>query len=337
MVVIDVHSHIFTDALISALADSGIRSQLAYAQQPDGQVMLTFDGTPKLGPIPQGIRDVDVRLRDMDHQGVDMHILATAPMLFSYDEPPEVGLEIARRCNDGFIEIARQHPRRFNVFAHLPLQDVGRSLAELERVAGDPLVRGVQIGSHVDGTNLDHPAFEPIWADLERRDLPILVHPYQPAGRDRLRSHYLHNLIGNPLDSTIAIASLIFGGVIDRHPELRFCFVHGGGFAPYQIGRWDHGWTCRPESRTIDRPPSEHLSTMYFDTLTHDGLSLTFLGERAGWDHIVLGSDYPFDMAAPDPVRRVEMIGLDAERVEGVLERNAEALLRGPAVAETRR
>jgi aminocarboxymuconate-semialdehyde decarboxylase len=331
--IIDVHSHIFTDALIAALADSGMRSELAYALEPDGQVMLTFDGKPRLGPIPQGIREVDARLRDMDRQGVDMQILATAPMMFSYDEPPAVGLEIARRSNDCFIGIARQHPRRFNVFAQLPLQDVELSRVELRRVAAEPLVRGVQVGSHVDGTNLDDPAFEPLWADLERSSLPVLVHPYHPAGANRMRSHYLHNLVGNPLDSTIAIASLIFGGVTDRFPGLRFCFVHGGGFAPYQIGRWDHGWAHRAESRGIDRPPSEYLQGMYFDTLTHDPLSLRFLGQRAGWDHVVLGSDYPFDMATPDPVRAVEEVVLDPDSLRAVLEGNAEALLRGTGVA----
>jgi aminocarboxymuconate-semialdehyde decarboxylase len=337
MTIVDVHTHIFTDALIAELADVGMRSQLAFDRRPDGQVMLTFDGKPRLGPIPEGIRDVDVRLRDMDRQGVDMHILATAPMLFCYNEPADVGREIARRCNDGFIDIARQHPSRFNVFAQLPMQDVEGSLAELERVAADPLVRGVQIGSHIDGTNLDDPSFAPLWADLERRDMPVLVHPYAPAGHDRLRAHYLINLIGNPLDSTIAIGSLIFSGVPDRYPGLRFCFVHGGGFAPYQIGRFDHGWNCRAESRTIDRPPSEHLKKMYFDTLTHDELSLTWLGQRVGWDHVVLGSDYPFDMATPDPVRAVESIGLDADNEAAVLQHNAETLLRSRAIVGTDR
>jgi len=334
--IIDVHTHIFTDELISALADVGMRSRLGFDRRPDGQVMLTFDGKPRLGPIPEGIRDVDVRLRDMDRQGVEEHVLATAPMLFCYNEPADVALEIARCCNDGFVDIARQHPDRFSVFAQLPMQDVDRSLIELERVAADPVVRGVQIGSHVDGTNLDDPAFEPLWADLERRDLPVLIHPYAPAAHDRLRAHYLINLIGNPLDSTIAIASLIFGGVLERYPSLRFCFVHGGGFAPYQIGRFDHGWSCREESRTIERPPSEHLKKMYFDTLTHDGLSLAMLGERVGWDHVLLGSDYPFDMATPEPVRAVEALGLDTERQAKVLETNAETFLR-PAAAASKR
>lgn len=333
MTIIDVHTHIFTDSLISALDDVGMAARIGFDRRSDGQVMLTFDGKPRLGPIPEGIRDIDVRLRDMDRQGVEVHVLATAPMLFCYNESGDVALEIARRCNDGFGDIARLHPDRFSVFAQLPMQDVERSLAELERVAEDPQVRGVQIGSHVNGTNLDDPMFEPLWHDLERRDLPVLVHPYAPAGRARLGAHYLINLIGNPLDSTIAIASLIFGGVLDRYPRLRFCFVHGGGFAPYQIGRFDHGWRCREESRSTDRLPSEQLKKMYFDTLTHDELSLTMLGERVGWDHVLLGSDYPFDMASAEPVRAVEAIGLDAERQREVLETNAQDFLRSVATA----
>ncbi|MGH9245326.1 MAG: amidohydrolase family protein [Acidimicrobiales bacterium] len=193
---------------------------------------------------------------------------------------------------------------------------------------------GVEIGTNVNGQDLDAPDLEELWSTLEAADLPVWIHPDQRAiaGSDRLAPYYLVNLIGNPLESTIAIASLIFGGVIERHPGLRFGFVHGGGFAPYQIGRWDQGWGCRAEPRTvIDRiSPSEYFGRLYFDSLTHDPLSLELLGRRVGWDHVVLGSDYPFDMAAADPVDALERVALTPDQRESVLTRNAERFLRPP-------
>jgi aminocarboxymuconate-semialdehyde decarboxylase len=212
------------------------------------------------------------------------------------------------------------------------LQDIDASIAEIDRVAGFPRVRGVQIGSNVDGMDVDDPSLEPVWADLERRNLPVWFHSDQRsiAGADRLKTYYLQNLIGIPLESTIAAAKLIFGGVLDRHPDLRFGFTHGGGFSPYQLGRWEHGWNVRPEPKVhiAETGPRHYYARMYFDSLTHDALSLEMLGRRVGWDHVVLGSDYPFDMASPDPVEGVDAVELgDAER-SMVLEANANRFLR---------
>ena len=333
MSIVDVHSHIVTEDLIDALAASGMRNVPSFESDENGEVTLALGGRPKLGPIARTILDVDARVEEMDRLGVDTQVLAIAPMLFGYGEEPEVGAAMAVASNDCFIDIARSRPDRFNVFAGLPLAAPDAACAEIDRVASQPLVRGVQIGSHVHGTNLDDPSLEPVWDRLEQHDLAVLVHPYAVAGADRMKSHYLQNLIGNPLDSTIAIASLIFGGVAARHPGLRFCFVHGGGFAPYQIGRWDHGSRCRPEPRTgTSDSPSDLLARMYFDTLTHDQLALRFLGERVGWSHVVLGSDYPFDMATPDPVRAVRDLGLRPDDEHQVLEGNATRLLRPASV-----
>jgi aminocarboxymuconate-semialdehyde decarboxylase len=167
---------------------------------------------------------------------------------------------------------------------------------------------------------------------LEDRGLPVWIHPDQRsiAGAERLNVYYLQNLIGIPMESTIAIAKLIFGGVLHRHPGLRFGVTHGGGFAPYQVGRWQHGWEVRsePKVNVTDTTPRETFSTFYFDSLTHDPVSLRMLGERMGWDHVVLGSDYPFDMASSDPVGAVESAGIGARAETQVLEQTADAFLR---------
>jgi aminocarboxymuconate-semialdehyde decarboxylase len=276
--------------------------------------------------------DPALRLADMDRQRVDVQLLSVPPPNFHYHVPADVGGAFAAAQNDAMLRLAEKHPDRFAVFATLPLQSPEAAVAETARMAVHGRVRGAEIGTNVQGRNLDDPALEPVWTALEEADLPVWIHPDQRdiAGADRLAQYYLVNLIGNPLESTIAMASLIFGGVVERHPGLRFGFVHGGGFTPYQIGRWDHGWGCRPEPRSViaDVPPSEHFGRFFFDSLTHDALSLELLGRRVGWDHVVVGSDYPFDMGSDEPVTAVEKVDLTPQQRRSVLERNAERFLR---------
>jgi aminocarboxymuconate-semialdehyde decarboxylase len=293
---------------------------------------LRYPGKERLGPLPEGIFDPDVRLADMDRQRVDLQAIAIPPPNFHYHVPGAVGADFARIQNDHLLALSDSRPDRFHVLATLPLQDIDSSLQELSRVAGEGRVRGVQIGTNVEGADLDDLRFRPVWEALEEEDLPILLHPDQRsiAGAPRLASFYLQNLIGLPLESTIAAAKLILGGVLDACPRLRIGFVHGGGFTPYQIGRWDHGWGCRPEPKSVvaDTPPGAYLRTMFFDSLTHDPLSLELLGRRVGWEQVMLGSDYPFDMASDDPVGEVEAVAMNPEERHGVLGGNATRFLR---------
>ena len=331
MPTIDVHAH--------AIAPEGLQEMAA--AHPDhgprlvteaGRSYLSYPGRERLGPLPPAIFEPRLRLTDMDRQRVDLQVIAIPPPNFGYHIPPGAGQDFARIQNDGLISLSDSQPDRFHAFGTLPLQDVPASLAEIRRLASFPRIRGVQVGSNVDGIDLDDARFEPIWTELETHDLPVWIHPDQRslAGADRMRIYYLQNLVGLPLESTIAATKLIFGGVLERHPGLRFGFVHGGGFIPYQAGRLDHGWKVRrePKEVTANTPPGEYLRTMFFDSLTHDVLSLDLLGRRVGWDHVVLGSDYPFDMAADDPVGAVEAIGLPEAKLKGVLEANAQAFLR---------
>lgn len=326
----DVHAHLLVPESLRSMREAFPDAGPELITDETG-AYLRYPGRERLGPMPAQMFDVDTRLAAMDRQRVDVQVLAVPPPQFHYHVPRDVGVAFARLQNDGLLAVADARPERFSVFATLPLQDIDAAVAEIERVAAHPLVRGVEIGSNVNGTNLDDPAFEPLWEGLEARDLPVWVHPDQRsiAGADRISSYYLQNFIGIPLESTIAIASLIFGGVLERHPGLRFGFVHGGGFAPYQVGRFDHGWAVRPEPKVrIDRPPSTYFGELYFDSLTHDRISLELLGRRVGWDHVMLGSDFPFDMASDDPVGAVEALGLPPEHQKAVLETNAETFLR---------
>jgi aminocarboxymuconate-semialdehyde decarboxylase len=268
----------------------------------------------------------------MATQRVDLQVIAVPPPNFYYHLPAEVGADFATIQNDNLMALSDSQPDRFHVFGSLPLQDLAASQRELDRIADHPRVRGVQIGSNIDGVDLDDPRFTPIWKALESRNFPVWIHPDQRsiAGADRLKTYYLQNMIGIPLESTIAATKLIFGGVLERHPRLRFGFVHGGGLAPYQVGRFDHGWSVRPEPKAFvaETKPSDYFRTMFFDSLTHDPISLELLGKRVGWDHVVLGSDYPFDMASTDPVGAVDTITLSSSDRAKVLAENATRFLR---------
>jgi aminocarboxymuconate-semialdehyde decarboxylase len=328
MPVTDVHAHAVSAEMAEAIADAGASVRPALIEDQEG-TYLQLGEKMRFGPHPRGLVDMEVRLSDMDRQGVDVQALAVPPMLFGYKEPPEIGLAVTRAINSALLKIARVRPDRFQVLADLPLGDPAAAAVEVNLLASEPLVRGVQIGTHVGTQHLDDPAFEPVWAALEESNLAVLVHPYAMNALGWPPRYHLGNLIGNPVESTVAIATLIFGGVLSRHPGLRFAFVHGGGAAPYLIGRWDHGWECRPEARQhIDEPPSKYLCRLFIDIVTHDRLSLEMLGRRVGWDRVVLGTDHPFDMAEHDPVGRVRALGLAEADEARVLYRNAEALLR---------
>lgn len=333
MTVVDVHAHaIVPDALVRMAERSPDHGPVLVERA--GNKYLEYPGRSNLGPLPPAIFDPALRMEAMDRQRVDLQVIAIPPPNFHYHLPPAIGVDFAIIQNDALIGLSDTSPGRLHAFATLPLQDVSASVAEVERLAPHDRVRGVQIGTNIDGVDLDNPRLEPIWAMLESTGLPVWLHPDQRAiaGANRLDDYYFKNLIGLPLESTIALARLVFGGVMERHPGLRFGFVHGGGFAPYQLGRWDHGWKVRPEAKMHipDRSPTAHLTNVYFDSLTHDPVSLGMLGERVGWDRVLLGSDFPFDMAEPDPVGAVEAIGLDTGNQRLVLEQNAVAFLRPP-------
>lgn len=329
--VIDIHAHAIVPTALLRMEEAHPEHGPALFEE-EGQRYLRYPGRAPLGPLPNPIFEPALRLVDMDQQGVDIQVIAIPPPNFHYHVPAEVGVSFARIQNEELVAMSDAQPDRFHVFGTLPLQDVTASLKEIDWLARIPRVRGVQVGSNIAGTDLDDPGLGPVWDALEAVGLPVWIHADQRAiaGGERLNVYYLQNLVGIPMESTIAIAKLIFGGVLGRHPGLRFGVTHGGGFAPYQVGRWQHGWEVRPEPKehVSDPDPRTLFSSIYFDSLTHDPISLRMLGERVGWDHIALGSDYPFDMASPDPVAAVDAADLTGEVREQILERTPAAFLR---------
>ncbi len=318
MITIDAHAHLVSPAAVERIARELPDHAPVFSDRSDGRFLVYPSGRVS-GPLPAGMTDPESRARDMDRQRVDLQLLSPSPPQFGYRLPLAAAVAQSEIVNDETVALARSDAHRYRALLTLPLQDADAAVAEWRRWRGEGLVVGVELGANVAGENLDIAALEPVWKELAAQSAFVLIHS-APAESEQWSRHFLRNLVGNPFDSTLAIGSLIFGGVLERHPELRLCFVHGGGFAPYQIGRWDRAWELRSGLRQhTPNPPSSYLRQVYFDTLTHDLDSLRFLGGKVGWDRVVLGSDYCFDMASDDPVFEVESLQLDEHDHEAVL------------------
>lgn len=249
------------------------------------------------------LTSLDERLADMDAAGVDVQAIFPAPHQYYYWSPADVGLAACRAINESIAQIVESHPRRFVGMGCVPLQEPRLAVEELQRMARDLGLRGVEIGTNVNGQELSSNALRPFFAKAEELGLLVFMHPLGTTEGRRLSEHYLVNLVGNPLDSTIALSRLIFDGVLAAHPSLNICIAHGGGYLPFYPGRLDHGHSVRPDSRErISEPPSTHLRKIYFDTVVFEPRQLAYLVDLYGADHVLLGTDYPYDMGEPDPV-----------------------------------
>ncbi len=279
--------------------------------------------------IKPKMMSVDVRLADMDKMGVDVQAISVPPFQFYYWAEPEVGRDAARDMNDQMATVVGDHPDRFVALATLPLQNTEMALAEMQRCVKDLGMRGIEISTNVNGDELSDPRLAPVFAKAEELGLVIFIHPEGFTQPDRMAGHYLINLVGHPLESTLAISALIFDGVLARHPGLKICVAHGGGFLPAYAGRMDHAYHARPDVRDgLAKPPGEYLKQLYFDSMVFAPDQLKYLIDKFGADRILLGTDYPLDMGESDPlglIGRVE--GLDEASVAAIAGGNAAGLL----------
>jgi aminocarboxymuconate-semialdehyde decarboxylase len=278
--------------------------------------------------IRDALRDPQKKIRDMDEKKIALSVLSSTPFAFFYEVEDDLAVELARFQNDRLAEMVKRYPDRFAAMATLPLQVPSEAVKELERAIKGLNLRGVEIGSHVGKRELGDEAFWPVYRVLEDLGVPILIHPHHVAGMDRLEDYYLTNLIGNPLDTTIAAAQLIFGGVLEKYPGLKIILAHAGGQLPYIIGRIEHGYQVRPECKErVRRSPMTFFKNFYFDIITHNPEALRYLIAFAGSDHVLLGSDYPYDMGDPNPVGTVSKLpGIKAADRRKILRENAVAL-----------
>jgi aminocarboxymuconate-semialdehyde decarboxylase len=278
--------------------------------------------------IRDALRDPEKKIRDMDEKKIGLYVLSSTPFAFFYEVEDDLAVELAKFQNDQLSEMVKKYPDRFSAMATLPLQVPNEAVKELERAVKKLGLRGVEIGSHVGNRELGDETFWPIYKTLERLNVPIFIHPHHVAGMERLEDFYLTNLIGNPLDTTIAAARLIFSGVLEKYPGLKIILAHGGGQFPYIVGRMEHGYQVRPECKEkVHQSPMAFFKNFYFDIITHNPDALRYLIRIAGSDHVLLGSDYPYDMGDPNPVQTVsELSGIKAGDRQKILRENAIAL-----------
>ncbi len=332
VVTIDVHAHMLPDETMKRLGTESPRVAPKLIDRSDGTIDMEIAGRLVQRPMPRAIFDLDLRLRDMDANGIDMQAVCTTVQTFFYDQEPALGAACGSVQNDGIAAVVKRHPDRFLGLATLPLQSPQAAADELRRAVRSLGLRGAQIGSNVNGSNLDDPALEPVWAMAHELKAFILVHPHGDIlPGDRLKSYYMRNFVGLPFETTMAGAALVFGGVIERWPDITFCLCHGGGFLPYQAGRFLHAWQVRAEPKAHLRgSPEASIGRLHYNSITHSARALEFLLDAAGPERVLLGSDYPFDMGNLDCAARVQALPVPQTARDSVLGGRARELLGSP-------
>lgn len=281
------------------------------------------------------LTDVARRLADMDRMGIDLQVVSPAPFQYYYFTPPALGADLAREINHGMRALVDGHPGRFAALGTVPLQDADLAMRELEHAMVHLGLRGAEIGTSVNGMDLTDPrlGLERFFALANELEAVLFLHPVGFTEGGRLMDHYLNNVIGNPLDTTVAVSRLIFDGVAARYPRIKFLLAHGGGYLASYWPRMDHAWKARADCRTvIAEAPSHYLEKMYLDTVVFDSTLLSNLVTRYGASQVLMGSDYPYDMGEDDPVRLVHGIArLGANERDMILGGNAERVFGLPA------
>lgn len=271
------------------------------------------------------MESIEVRLADMDSSGVDVQALSVSPYHLYHWVEGELGARAFQTINDDLAEVAAANPDRFVALGAVPMQDPTAAVAELRRCADDLGFRGIEMATHIEGVEISDPRYDGFWEQVEQLGLVVFLHPTGFTEPKRLMDHYFINTIGHPLEETICAGRLIFDGVMERFPGLKFVFSHGGGFLPMYAGRFDHAYHAREDVRQgLPRPPSEYLSMFYFDTMVFEPDQLGFLIGKYGADHVLLGTDYPYDMGEEDP------LGL-LDRVEGLAASDRDLIAGGNA------
>jgi aminocarboxymuconate-semialdehyde decarboxylase len=324
--VIDMHNHLVAPEVVTFLEREGTRFNTRIVER-DGQRFFVIQETARR-PLHARISQVEARLSDMDAEGVDLQAISCVPFVMYPEVSAEWGLTIARINNDALAAACARHPDRFVPLASVPLQEPPAAARELERAAHLGL-RGVEIPPSMCGQGLDEPACEVFWEAAEALQMVVCIHPFDAAPQGMLARYNLGNLVGNPYDTGLAAALLIYGGVLQRHPALRVVLYHGGGAFPSLVGRLDMGYRVYPECQAaIPRPPSTYINQLAFDTVAFRQDILRYLITTYGAERLVVGSDYPLPAGVAHPVAEVKALGLDAETESAVLGGNASHLLR---------
>ncbi len=324
---VDIHAHYFPQAFLDLIAvNAGAYGFEHKTIEGKGQQFKI--GYLVTGPVVPKFIDLDARLAAMDAQGVEVHLLSLSqPMV--YWARCDLAQRLSETFNDALAAAHERHPRRLYGLATLPMHEPDLAVREVERASGLPGVRGFYVATHVLDKELSDPAFFPVYERIEALGLPLFLHPVEVIGHQRLARHYLTNLLGNPFESAIAAAHLVFGGVLDRFPKLTVCLPHAGGAFPWLVGRLHRGWEKREELRNLKlEGPLAYLRRFYYDTVGYSDDVLEYLTRVIGADRVLMGSDYCFPIAYEQPVKIVaDHPRLDDDAKRRIVEGNARRLL----------
>lgn len=321
---IDIHTHIIPEHLPRWSAKFGYGGFIYLEHNKPGCARMMQDDV-FFREIISNCWDPEIRIQECKQFGCDMQVLSTIPVMFNYHIPAKDCLDVSNFLNDHIAGICKDHPDKFIGLGTIPLQDTHLACKELERCMLELGLAGVQIGTNINDINLSEPAFFPFWQLAEKLNASIFVHPWNMMGQKQMNKYWLPWLVGMPAESSRAICSLIFGGVFERFPKLRFAFAHGGGSFPATLGRVEHGHACRPDLCAIDneKAPHHYCSHFWIDSLVHDKLTLEFVSKIVGIDKVALGTDYPFPLGENIPGELIHSMPWDDATKKKLLWDNA--------------
>lgn len=309
---VDIHAHVAVPEAAAYIAPHLVMTDIAMVRHSNAEtksINMTQDADRKVAMV-----DMDDRLAVLDAMGIDFQVVAPPPFQCYYSVPVEHAVKASRMVNEGIAGFVAKRPDRFAGLGTVAMQDAAEAVKELEYCMNTLGFKGVEVLTNVHGAELAAPQFAPFWKRAEELGALVMIHPNGFTHGDRFHDYYFSNVIGNPLETTIALHHLIFSGTLERMPDLKILAVHGGGYLPSYSGRIDHAWGARKDSHAdLPHPPTHYLRKVYFDNVVFTPHQLEYLVKVYGADKIVMGTDYPYDMCDYDPVEHVISAGLSTE------------------------
>ena len=322
---IDIHTHILPKEWPDLKKKYGYGGWIHLDHHKTGCARMMKD-SQFFREVGSNLWDPEIRCNEYDTFGIDVQVLSTVPVMFSYWAKPEHALDLSKLLNDHIASIIDDQPGRFIGLGTLPMQDPSLAVSELERCVKELGLSGVQIGTNINGLNLNDDSLFEVFESAESLNTAIFIHPWYMMGEKEMNQYWLPWLVGMPAETSRAICSMIFGGVFERLPNLRVAFAHGGGAFPATIGRIDHGFNVRPDLCAInnDKLPSTYLGKFWVDSLVHDRTALSYLISKIGMEKIALGTDYPFPLGELEPGSLInKMNDLSVDNRDMLFSRNA--------------